>query len=272
MRRRRFTKKDVDLKKLEVGKKKRNRSKSQQDENQLIEDAKKQREAKKNLDFKEGGFGYDEAAQDYKSPAVDEVLTKRRAKKKKGKEKLEAIIASYNRSSKKNMSLMQKNFNEMAKLGYKTINDVTSFFTTRNVSLGTLSKKMYEALLKTKVDNLGCIRLSDTLANDPLYEYLFVDGFDTRLITNDRLWLNLLYYRSIKSRMEGEDKYTLELLRDSTISKVTVVSKPLIFNGQDKMYRGYYQDFSGDFAVIGVELLNAEQQKITLDWKIWQIF
>lgn len=258
----------MELPKLNVGKK-RGRQKSKEkkaEDGVIIGDVKKNRKEKKNDDFK-GGFGWDENAKDYADSAISDILFKKREKKKVGKEKLESIIASYNRSVKKNMSIAQKNFNEMAKLGYKTAADVNSFFTTRNTKIGSVSKKMYEALLKTKVESSGCIRLSDVLANSPLSEYLFIDGFDTKIITNDELWLNLLYYRSVKTRLEGEDKYSIALFESAKISKVTVVSKPLIFNGEDSLKRGYYQDFSSDLAIIGYELLNNDNKNLLLDGK-----
>jgi hypothetical protein len=255
---------------VQIGKKKeRSRGKSgSREKNISSEIDPKKYKKKKVIDKKDVGFGQSEHAIFYKLDDIRHLLSEKKSNVKKDqKDKYESLVSSYNRSTKKNMSLAQRTFNELAKKGYRTMNEINSFFAGKNVKVGGLSKKMYETLLQTKVENTGNVKLTDTMANTPLYEYMFIENFDTKTITNDILWLELLRKRAIDLEMKDEDDYVKKIFLNGKIDKVTVVSKPMVVNQEDSILKGYYQDFGEDYALIGCELLSEENRKLLFEGK-----
>jgi len=223
--------------------------------------SKKKLEKKELGTFKKGDWGFQDEAVGYEKDFVRKIANTKSTKTDERKEKFRSLAESYRRSTKKNMSLAQRSLNEMAKQGIKSAAQIEAFFGRKKINIGGISKKMYETLLSVKVENTGNIRLTDTITNNPLYEYLFIDGFDTKALTNDSLWLSLLYKRTVKTRLVNEDEYTKEFYENCLIDKVEIVSNPLIFSIEDKISKGYYQDFSSNYALIGCELLSNEEKE-----------
>ena len=116
---------------------------------------------------------------------------------------------------------------------------------------------------ETKVFN-GKVILSDHFANQPLYFYVNYLNHDIRVFSNDELYLAYLYqlmYISIKGdeKVDQVSKDLLEFMSDGILVKAFFTSK--LFTLPPKgITSGYYQDYTGDAALIGAENLEKDQR------------
>lgn len=185
-------------------------------------------------------------------------MKKRREKQKKKKDGIEFTLISRKRKVKKQPSEIVKAVNELIKNGYNTSDKIASYFLTeKSKSLSNAAKNMYTALVTSKVyaDN---VRLTDTITNKPLHCYYFIKTFKTKTLSNDSLWLNLL---ARKSYSNASDKLK-NLYNISSIYSAWFGSKAVEYSNQ-KILKGYYQDFSDSFAMIGANGL-LEEEKVAI--------
>lgn len=173
-------------------------------------------------------------------------------KKKKEKQITRSIfLIGKKRKQKKLPSEIAKWTNELIKLGYKTPEEIQGYFDTKRVKITNQNKSLYQMLIGSRVLN-GNMRLSDVLTNKPVYMYYYRSRLVTRCMTNDFLFLECLLKRLLTQ--DETNNLKVDLYKLGVVSKVYVCSLPFICNGQVK--KGYYQDYSENFAAIGVENLN----------------
>lgn len=171
------------------------------------------------------------------------------APKPKAEKKKQQTYLSLNRKRKRKTekSNIAKTISELIKSRVKTADEIQAYFAQNLKIVKNESINFYKTIVETKVLN-GNIKISDTLTNKPLYSYIGTTGIKTRTISNDLLFCQLLFHNQrIKNFAQ------LEVYENSGyIDKITFCSLPFVCNGEVK--KGYYQDFSGEFSAIGMQI------------------
>lgn len=130
---------------------------------------------------------------------------------------------------------------------------------TYNVDPSEDLKRILSLLAKSKVVN-NKITLSDNFANVPMYFYMKFPNLSCGTYSNDELYLAFrcrLLYNSLKNQ---EDNYLYRFLDNGVIRKVYYVSKSFVLKGKE--LKGFYQDYQGNFAAIGLESLGENKKEI----------
>ena len=197
----------------------------------------------------------------FKSNYNPQNLVFQKEKKRKKRTTKMFFYLDRKRKKRKSPSRVNKWVKELIEKGYTKPDEIQSYFNENNILLNASDRKLYELLVRSKVDN-GNISLHDTLANKPLSLYYYIPGLKTKVITNDDLYLHVLFYRKIYM---GCDEFIKKLLDTSKIDNVRICSVP--FNCEGKVKKGFYQDYSGKFAAIGFQLLSENEKQIMLNSK-----
>lgn len=192
---------------------------------------------------------------------IDKRRLKRQQNKKETRVKQLLFLIGKKRKSIKKPSDIAKHSNELIKRNISDLNSIKTYFASQNMSASDNLARLYQLIVTSKILN-GNIALSDTLTNKPLYFYYVVEGVEFRVFTNDALYIETFAYR--QSALINGDTTSKALTKDlidycTEINQIHVVSLPFEVTGY--INKGYYQDYSSDFAAIGMSTLKTEQEK-----------
>ena len=195
----------------------------------------------------------------YKKENIRKAMKKRKEKKKSKKELTEEfIMVSGRRRTKKPPSDVVIAVNDLIRQGFDTSEKISGYFSTKKTKkLNENAKRMYLALVNSKV-YVENIRLTDTITNNPLHCFFHIPKFKTKTISNDVLWLNLL---NKKAYQNSRDKRLFDI---SSVYSVWFGSEVYRYD-DEKVLKGYYQDFSENFAIIGANGLKLEEKYALLN-------
>lgn len=163
------------------------------------------------------------------------------------KSKKSVLILNKKRKRKVEPSRIATVVKELVKRKVKDIPEIQKYFTENYQTIGNESAKFYKTIVNTKVMNNN-IKISDTLTNQPLYDYICGVNFTTTCISNDILYSVYLLER-IKDLKDEFIDNKFEV--NGIIDQITFCSLPFLCNGDIK--KGYYQDYNGNFAAIGLD-------------------
>ena len=197
-------------------------------------------------------------------------LLKKPPKKKKERKirEISFYIARRPRK-KKEPSAFSRWSGEVLRRNLKDYYDIKSAIREKyHESPTDIGLKILKLIGETKVFN-GKVILSDHFANQPLYFYVNYLNHPIRVFSNDELYLAYLYqlmYTSIKidEKIDKESKELLEFMSDGILVKAFFTSKLFILPPKG-ITSGYYQDYTGDSALIGAENLEEDQRKAFID-------
>lgn len=186
--------------------------------------------------------------------------------KEKKKKKARVITNAYTVLSKRKRSRAPKSdiarwTSELIKENLKTPEQIAGYLAKQGKSLDQNNKNLFSILVSSKIFT-GNVRVSDILTNKPLYGYIYIKGLQTRTLTNDILFLNCVFSRSI------ENDYIKNFSDYAYLSHVNIVNAVFCsppFNCTGEIQKGYYQDYSNDFAAIGLQALTKENKDKVLD-------
>lgn len=195
------------------------------------------------------------------------MLNAEKVKKKKNKKPKEEYLTSTGKPRiLKRPSIVTETANDLIKLGYKTPGKIAEYFSDKGRILDDQQKRLYLLLVKSKV-SLGKFVLSDDLANSPVHIYLLVSDFKTKVISNDWLWLALMFSRAIDSEAKNAgflvgDQITEGIFRSAIVKDVQIVSSS--FKCKKDVEKGYYQDYYTNFACVGMDKMSRNDIKEVL--------
>ena len=137
---------------------------------------------------------------------------------------------------------------------------ILGYFNAERINIGKIPLQLYYTLARIKIENSGKLHFSDSMLNSNIYFRAFAGNFVTTTITNDLLYLYLLYSRILKGASNKDDENGLvKMLLQSDIENVMISTKPFILE-QENITKGYYQDFSANIAVIGMNGLTENEK------------
>lgn len=193
---------------------------------------------------------------------IDYDAARRQPKEKKEKPYRYLLYQMGKRRKKKNEpSEIQKITNDLIKKKINTAEGVRNYLVEKRIKVSDKQKRLYEYIASSKIIN-GNITLSDTLTNRPIYIYHYMYNFNTRTFTNDSLYIATLVYK--QAGYESEMMKTI-INKCVEVDYIQIVSNSFECDGN--IAKGYYQDYSGNFAAIGLSIANAEIQNKILDLK-----
>jgi hypothetical protein len=194
----------------------------------------------------------------YSRVNIRKAMKKKKEKKKSNKDiREEFVVISGKRKIRHPPSDIVTAVNDLIRQGFTTSDAINGYFATKSKKLNDNSRKMYLALVNSKIyaDN---IRLTDNITNNPLHCYLFIQNFKTKTLSNDILWLNLLNKKSYANLP------TKKLYDISTIDSAWFGSEVYRYDDENVL-KGYYQDFDENFAMIGANGLKLEEKYAILN-------
>ena len=194
------------------------------------------------------------------APGYKEALKREIKKQKKIKEKI-FLELKRKRPVGKVISPMQALANKVLKKKITTAGDAVRFLEGEILNPDERTKNIISLIATSKVFN-DRIVLSDRISDKPLFTYYATYYENVTSLTNDLLYLWMIYVNDIK----GETMYDKETLKvfiefmtkDTKLSGVYIVSSPTNFEGVIK--KGYYQDYSGDFLALNLDSLTEEER------------
>ena len=188
--------------------------------------------------------------------SINDLLKKEKQKKeKKVKPKEEYLISTGRRRIIKRPSVVAETASDLIRLGYNTPDSIRSYFDKKGRIVDEQQRRLYLLLVKSKI-SMGKFVLSDDLANTPVSLYLACSNFKSNIISNDWIWLALLYCRKIEDETKAGGflfgkKALFTLFAVANIKEVQIVSDS--FKCGKDVEKGYYQDFFTNFACIGLD-------------------
>ena len=161
---------------------------------------------------------------------------------------------------------MQVLANKVLKKKISTADDAVLFLEGEILNPDERTKNIISLIATSKVFN-DRIVLSDRISDKPLFTYYSTYYENVTSLTNDLLYLWMIYVNDIK----GETMYSKEvkpvfvdfMLTDTKLSNVYIVSSPTTFEGVIK--KGYYQDYSGNFLALNLDSLTQEERTKVLN-------
>ena len=125
----------------------------------------------------------------------------------------------------------------------------------------TKTKELLKTVANFKVNN-NKISLTDKLLNTPLYSYYSCSFQNVQSLTDDHLYLWYIFVASCKY---NKNEQLLSIIENADFAKVYIVSG--LTNDEGKLYKGYYQDFDGDFCALNLNALSNESRNRILDFQ-----
>ena len=189
------------------------------------------------------------------------IENEKRMPKQKKEKPFKKLLYQIGKKRKRNYapSFIQQVSNELVKRRALNENDVNSYLIEKKHDLTARDKKLFNFLVTTKVIN-GNITLSDNLTNKPLYFYYSVKNVETKTFTNDSLYVACLVSRTA-DQANIVNKTIINKCVD--VDYIQIVSNSFECTGDIK--KGFYQDYTGEFAAIGLSILNQEEKNKILD-------
>ena len=186
----------------------------------------------------------------------EDLKRKKKSKKEKTIRNISFLIGKKRRTTKP-PSDIAKISRELITKDIKQPAEIRTYLLSQGKSISEKDSYFYEMLVNSYVVN-GNMRISDVLANKPIYSFYYLTDFKTKIISNDELFIRAFAYSAL---VRGETKeIEMSLLPYVDIDKATFASIPFVCDG--KVEKGYYQDYTGTFAAVGVETLNDEQKNL----------
>ena len=196
--------------------------------------------------------------QDYE--ISEDLLYPKQKEKKQKKETKTIFLLNKRRRMKKEPSSVVKWTNELIKLKYKTPEQIDKYFKENGKIISMKERSFYSMLVSSKVKN-GNIALSDILTNKPLNGFFYKSGLMTRVISNDDLYLNLLF----KKQIDKINDVNIQFIKIGSVKDAIFCSTP--FECEGEILKGYYQDFSNQFAAIGLQIgENTASRILGINW------
>ena len=177
-------------------------------------------------------------------------INKGLAPKEKVVKKAERVYLTLSKKRKRKIekSNIAKTIADLVKSKAKSGEEIQNYFVRNFKVVKNEDISFYKTIIETKIMN-GNVKISDTLANKPLYSYISATGIDTRSISNDALSCQLLFHNILLKHFAG----ITEMYEDTGyVDRITFCSLPFMCDGN--VEKGYYQDFSGSFAAVGMQI------------------
>ena len=152
------------------------------------------------------------------------------------------------RKPKKQPTPLNTLLNAIYKKGAVDRDEIIGVITSQKLKVDEKTKQLLVSVANLKVNN-SKINMTENLINGSLYCYYSCTFKDVRSLTNDNLYLLFIAFTSLQ---DGKKPYTKELLQSGTIENVQIVSQTTYEAGE--AYRGYYQDFEGDFCALNMDI------------------
>lgn len=186
----------------------------------------------------------------------EEKFQKKQKKKKEKTVKDFSLLIGKKRRITRPQSDISKIINVLIKKNYKTPEQINSYLITQGKRITDKDQDFYKMLVNSYVVN-GNMRISDVLANKPIYGFHYFSSFGTKVVSNDSLYIRALL--SISFSTNKVPDISQKLFEYSILDKAIFTSVPFECDG--KVEKGYYQDYSGTFAAVGLNTLTAEQKE-----------
>ena len=181
-------------------------------------------------------------------------INKGLAPKEKVAKKAERVYLTLSKKRKRKIekSNIAKTIADLVKSKAKSGEEIQNYFAKNFKIVKNEDISFYKTIIETKIMN-GNVKISDTLTNKPLYTYVVATGIDTRSISNDALYCQLLFHNILLKHYTGKT----EIYEDSgCVDRITFCSLPFMCDGN--IEKGYYQDFDGSFAAVGMQIADEE--------------
>lgn len=186
----------------------------------------------------------------------EDLKRKKKSKKEKTIRNISFLIGKKRRTTKP-PSDIAKISRELITKDIKQPAEIRTYLLSQGKNISEKDSYFYEMLVNSYVVN-GNMRISDVLANKPIYSFYYLTDFKTKIISNDELFIRAFAYSAL---VRDETKeIEMSLLSYVDIDKATFASIPFVCDG--KVEKGYYQDYTGTFAAVGVETLNEKEEDI----------
>ena len=182
-------------------------------------------------------------------------------KQKKLKNKI-FLELKRKRPQKKEASSMQSIANQVLKKKISDPKAVVAYLASIIDSPDDRTKNIISIIASSKVYN-DRIVLSDRISDKPLYTYYSTYYEKVTALTNDVLYLRMIYDTDIKAEDNFKNKDTKKafqefMLNQTLIESVQIISSPTNFEGTIK--KGYYQDYEGQFLALNLDSLSEEDR------------
>lgn len=184
----------------------------------------------------------------------EDLKRKKKSKKEKTIRNISFLIGKKRRTTRP-PSDIAKISRELITKDIKQPAEIRTYLLSQGKNISEKDSYFYEMLVNSYVVN-GNMRISDVLANKPIYSFYYLTDFKTKIISNDELFIRAFAYSALVR--DDTKEIEMSLLPYVDIDKATFASIPFVCDG--KIEKGYYQDYTGTFAAVGVETLNDEQK------------
>lgn len=173
------------------------------------------------------------------------------------------FLLQRKRRRKNEPSDITKVIKEISKQRLKDGEKIKNFLKAKYEGISEDNMSLYTAIISSKVKN-GKIIINERVCKKKLYSNLYFYNLSTQCLSNDGLLLESIYIqeRDKAAKAKTIDEYTNRLLDAGDVCWMRVVSPAYVINGN--IERGYYQDFSDDYAFIGLNLTTQENKDALL--------
>lgn len=185
-----------------------------------------------------------------------EALNKEYKRKKTIRDRM-FLELKRSRSKRKESSGIQKFLNIIHKKNAKSNDEIIGALSAAGYSTDEKTRKLLQVLSSVKVVN-NKVTFSTQIMNMPLYTYYTCTFPNVKSLTND-----ILYLWSVLSSTLSSDgkKNLLNITKTASFVDVMVVSQ--LTDQEGDVFRGYYQDYDGDFCAVNINNLSLpERNKI----------
>ena len=173
------------------------------------------------------------------------------------------FLLQRKRRRKNEPSDITKVIKEISKQRLKDGEKIKNFLKAKYENISEDNMSLYTAIISSKVKN-GKIIINERVCKKKLYSNLYFYNLSTQCLSNDGLLLESIYIqeRDKAAKAKTIDEYTNRLLDAGDVCWMRVVSPAYVINGN--IEKGYYQDFSDDYAFIGLNLTTKESRDLIL--------
>lgn len=173
------------------------------------------------------------------------------------------FLLQRKRRRKNEPSDITKVIKEISKQRLRDGEKIKNFLKAKYEGISEDNMSLYTAIISSKVKN-GKIIINERVCKKKLYSNLYFYNLSTQCLSNDGLLLESIYIQERDKAAKAKiiDEYTNRLLDAGDVCWMRVVSPAYVINGN--IERGYYQDFSDDYAFIGLNLTTQENRTAIL--------
>ena len=150
-------------------------------------------------------------------------------------------------------SSISKIISELAKKKIRDPGKVKSFLNSKYEEMSEENINLYTAIAGSKVKN-GKLVLNEKICKKPLSTDYYFWNLKCKCISNDALYLESLYTQ----QQALLNKYTQKVCGCGDVSWMRIVSPS--YELTDKIQKGYYQDFSENYAFVGLDAVDKEMR------------